>query len=373
MLQPSAPALGAAGDALVQLMVALKAASDASLANSVLNIQNARGDLKQELEEFLKKVREAAQQLRETKDDGGGLFGDVFDAIGDALGDLVGTIADACVDLVKSPYEISKAVVTNFGDTQAMLQALRNASLDLVRNGAVASDVKGFTQGVVSFCGALSEYLARYPLDAGLAALRGENPLAALKADAKALWQSFKHNVLENPAFWAVASVLAKGMAVAGAAATGGVLAIVAVGLLVALEVDRGTGAIEKVLGEKAAPWVRLGMELGAAGCLGVVAMGSQASGVLQSLQSGTALLQSGAAVYGGYTTIKQAQLAAEHVEQQAHILQSMNRMQQLQRLLDRLLASLEADSTCARKIEERGVQLVNTASATEAALIVPA
>ena len=49
-----------------------------------------------------------------------------------------------------------------------------------------------------------------------------------------------------------------------------------------------------------------------------------------------------------------------------------MNRMQQLQRLLDRLIGSLEDDSKNDEKIVERGASLIQTAAATNAAAIMP-
>jgi len=371
--EPGAPPFIASADALTQLLVALKGASDQSLEVSTQRIQGVRSDLKEQLDEFLEKVREAAERIREAKEDGGGFFGDVFDAIGSALGDILGTLIDAGVDLVKSPVELTKAVVTNFGDTQAMLAAIGNCSLDLVRNGSTAADVKGFTEGVVSFCGDLSEHLARFSVEAGAAMLSGKSPLDALRGDAQALWQSLEHNILDNRAFWAVTGAIAKGCALAAAAASGGAFLPVAVGLLVALEVDKQTGFIEKAVGAKAAPWVRFGLEVAAAGCLGLCAAGSQSGNLVKALQYGTSLVQAGGSVYSGYRIIQNAQQNAEQLEQQASMQESMNRMQQLSRLLSRLMDSLKSDSEDARTADESAVSLVKTASATEASLIVSA
>jgi hypothetical protein len=373
LVAPSAAALGVQGDALVQLLSALKVSSDFSLSSSTARIDGVRGDLKKQLDECLKKIHEAAEQLREAQDSGGGLFGGVFDAIGSVLGEVMGTLLDAGVDFLKSPYEVTKAVVQNFGDTHAMLNALGNCSMDLVQNGSVASDVKGFTEGVVSFCGDLSEYLARLPAEAGLAALKGNNPLEAMKANAQSVWQSLKHNILDNRAFWAVASVLAKGVAVAGALMSGGTLALVAVGLMVALEVEQKTGGLDKLVGEKAAPWVRLGIGIASAVCLGAAGFGTHGGAAVKTMQVTTSLVQSGGVIYQGYRTIQQAQRDAEQIEAQADIFSSMNRMQQLQRVLDRLLGSLKEDSERGTKIEERGVNVVATRAAAQAAQIMPA
>lgn len=371
---PSAASVGASGDALTQLLVALKGASDASMATSVLRIDGVRDDLKKQLDEFLEKVREVAKQLREADDDGGGWFGSIIGDIGSALGAALGTIADAAVDLVKSPYDVTKAVVENFGNAQAMLNALGTVSLDLVRNGSTAADVKGFTEGVVGFCGDLQEYLARLPAEAGYAAVTGRNPCDALKNDAQKVLQSLKHNILNNRAFWSVMGNLAKGVSVAAALMTGGALGIVAVGLMVLLEAEKGTGALEKAVGEKGAPWVRLGVGVAAAACLGVSAFGNASSnGVLGTLKLTTGLVQSGGSIYQGYRAIQQAGRDADQLDAQADILASMNRMQQLQRLLDRLIGSLKEEAKGSEKLVERGASLMQTQAATNAAAIMPA
>lgn len=374
LVEPSAASLGASGDALTQLLIALKGASDAGMATSELRIEGVRDELKAQLEDFLEKVREAAEKLREAEDDGGGWFGSLIDDIGSALGAALGTIADAAVDLVKSPYDVTKAVVENFGDAQAMLNALGTVSLDLVRNGSTAADVKGFTEGVVGFCGDLQEYLARLPAEAGYAAVAGRNPFEAFKNDAQKVLQSLKHNILDNAAFWAVTGNLAKGVAAAAAVMSGGALGIVAVGLMVLLEAEKGTGGLEKLVGEKAAPWVRLGIAVAASACLGVSAFGSSAgNGVLSTMKFTSSLVQSGGTVYQGYRTIKQAARDADQLDAQADILASMNRMQQLQRLLDRLLGSLKEDAKSADQFVERGASLIQTQAASNAAAVMPA
>jgi hypothetical protein len=154
---------------------------------------------------------------------------------------------------------------------------------------------------------------------------------------------------------------------------SGGTLAIVAVGLMLALELEQRTGALDKLVGEKAAPWVRLGVGLAAAACLGAGALGTQGSANLNALQLGTSLVQSGGVVYQGYRTIQQAQRDARQIELQADIVGSMTRMQQLQRLLDRVLGSTKEDSDSATKLEERGVAAVATQSANDFAALMPA
>lgn len=374
LTEPSAVALGGSGDALTQLLVALKGASDTAMSSSELRIQGVRDDIKKQLEDFLEKVREAAEQLRKADDDGGGWFGGIIDAIGSALGEALGTIADAAVDAVKLPYDVSKAVVQNFGDTQAMLRALETVSVDLVRNGSTAADVKGFTEGVVGFCGDFREYLARLPAEASYAALSGKNPLDVMKNDAQKMLQSLKHNILDNPGFWAVTGTLAKGVAAAAAVMSGGVLGIVAVGLMVALEAEKGSGMLEKAVGEKAAPWVRLGVGVAASVCLGVSAFGGgTSSGVLNTLKLTTGLVQSGGSIYQGYRAIEEANRQGDQIDAQAEIFGAMNRMQQLQRLLDRLIGGLKEDAKNDEKILGRGVSLIQADAATNAAAIVPA
>ena len=143
---------------------------------------------------------------------------------------------------------------------------------------------------------------------------------------------------------------------------------------MVALEAEKGTGLLEKAVGEKAAPWVRLGVGLAASVCLGAGAFAVGTSiGVVNTLQLTTGLVNSGGDIYQGYRAIQEANRQGDQIDAQAEILGSMNRMQQLQRLLDRLIGSLKDDSKNDEKIVERGASLIQTDAATNAAAIMPA
>jgi hypothetical protein len=185
------------------------------------------------------------------------------------------------------------------------------------------------------------------------------------------LWGSLKQNLLDNPHFWAVTGAIAKGVAVAGAVMSGGALAPVAIGLIVLMEADQRFGVIEKLVGKEAAPWVRLGVELGAAACL--LAGGASGSRLLDLVRSGAGFVQGAGAMYSAYHTAVSAEARADELEQQAELTSSVNRMHRLQRLLDTLLSSLDDDAKSNEQTRTLGTALVQTRVATHAALILPA
>ncbi len=361
-------------DALSQLLVSMQRAGEASLDLSTERILDVRGELHEKMQEFLGKIQKAAAESAKPHESGG-LFGGIVEFFGNALGKILGTLTDAGLDFAKLPFELTVDTVKHFGDSQAMLAAFQSSTLELVQNGSTASEVQGFTRGVVSFSGDLAETLTRFQLDSARALAEGRSPLDALSSDGGKLWDSLKRNILDNPDFWAVTAAVAKGVAVAaavaGGAATGGVLLPLAIGLMVALEADNRFGFIEKLVGKDKAPWVRAGLELAAAGCLAGAAGGSGQT--LDWLRAGAGMLQAGGSVYAGVRAIEDSQKLAAELDQQASLQASMNQSQRLQRLLDSLLASLKGDAKDQEKTRDLAVSVAQIQAATQAALVVQA
>src|SRR6185503_19726852 len=142
-------------------------------------------------------------------------------------------------------------------------------------NGDVAESVHGFTSGVLEFTADLAAFGVKLTAALTEATATGRDPMAALEDPLKALWSSCKKNILDNPDFWEVAGVVAKAAVIAGAAASGGVLGAAALVALAALELDQRTGFIEKAVGEKAAPWVRLVIGIAASLCVAFAGSGT--------------------------------------------------------------------------------------------------
>jgi hypothetical protein len=361
------------GDPMSELMMALQKQSDASLSLSTIRIQDTRGALNDQLEQYLEKVKEICKKLEAAKaeEDDGGWFSDCFDFVGDLVGELVGTLVDLQVDLITLPVDLGVDVVKNINDPAAMMQAMQSTCGQLAENGTVADDVHGFTKGVVAFTADLTELTARLQVDLAKGALTGEGLGQAIGGDLKKLWGSLKSNVLDNPHFWAVTGAVAKGVAVAGAVMTGGALAPVAIGLMVLMEADQRTGFIEKLAGKELAPWVRMGLAVGAAACLGFA--GGSDSRLLDALRLATGLVQGAGNIYSGYQAIVSANEQADAIDDQAELTTSMNRMQRLQRLLESLLSSLDDDAKSNEQTKKLGASLIQTQVATNAALILPA
>jgi hypothetical protein len=369
--EPTGGAVGS-GDALSELMIALQKQSDSSMAMTTTRIQDTRSSLNDQMKDYLEKMAEIARKLQEAKnDDGGGFFGDCFDFIGDLVGEIVGTLADLAVDAITMPVDLAVDIGKNINDPAAMLQAMQASGMKLVENGTVAEDVHGFTKGVVAFAGDLAELTAKLSVDLAAGVLTGEGLSQAVGGDMKKLWGSLKTNILDNPHFWAVTGAIAKGVAIAGTAMTGGALSIVAIGLMVAMEMDHKTGFVEKMVGKDAAPWVRLGMAAATAVCLGFA--GGADSGLLKTLQLATGLTNGAGTIYKGVRTIQLANERADALEQQAQLDTSLNRMQRLQRLLETLLSSLDEDSKSSEQTRSLGTSLLQTQVATNSALIFPA
>ena len=362
-------------DLLATLMLLMEEQSALTMGATENKIEAARGQLKEQLEQFLKQLKEALEAARKAKqeDDDGGLFGDIVDFVADIVGDLAGTIADFVVDAVEMPVELTVAFAKNLGDGRMLLQSIRGQLVELTSNGGVAADVDGFSEGVIKFAADLAVALPKLEATIARAIASGENVWEAIEGDAQELWHSFEKNILANPQFWAVASAVAKGLAVATAVVSGGTLSAVALGLMVLSELDARTDFVTKLVGEDAAPWVKIGIGVATSLCLGIGAAAGSANPLLTGLNASVGIVSGAGQVYQGYQAIRTADLRADELEREAALTQTLNRMQQLQRLIEGLLGELGEQAEDRTTVRELGSEIAQTQAATSAALIIRA
>lgn len=370
-------------DALGQMLFAIQRSGENNMAMTETRIQSARQAVREQLDKFMEQLQASLDAAKKAEEDDGGLFGDIIDFIGDALGAIVGTIADFAWDTITLPIDVAADIVTHLDDPGSILSSIKGDLLDLVRNGDVADSVSGFTSGIVKFTGDVATFAARLATEMTEAAVTGKNVWDAVKGEAARLWDSLKTNILENPQFWEVMSVVGKAAAVAGAVLSGGTLACVAVGLLVLSEVDKRTGFIESAVGKDAAPWVRLGIGLAAMVCTGFSAFSSggadlgsgfdSLSPAVHTVQGATTLIEGVGTIYQGYRIIEDSQQRADDLDRKADMQATLNRMQQLQRMVTDLLDLLRDQNEDQKTDRGLASDLVQTQAATNSAAIVPA
>ncbi len=360
-------------DAVSELMASLQRLGEASLASSEIGIQSARESLREQLDSLLTQLREAAERMQQQKKEHeSSWFGDALKFVGEVIGKITGTIVDFAVDAVWTPFEMTVAAVEHFGDRDAMYAAIRQSAAKLTSNGATAQNIEGFSSGVSAFAGDLADASLRLTATLAQGLLEGDLG-QRLSRELSNVWGSLETNVIDNPDFWAVSSAIAKGLAMAaavvGGGLTGGALLVVGVALLVLLEADERTGIIQKTCKE-AAPWVRMGIEVGAALCLACAGGGG---GVDQLFSAGTAAIQAGGGIYRGVRTIQHYNALAREVDAQADIQETTQHVHSLQRLLDRLLEALSQDAKDQEQIMSLGTDAVAASAAADGAVIAAA
>lgn len=362
------------GDLLATLMLLMEEQATLTMGATENKIAAAQEQLREKLQEFLKQLKEALDAARKAREeDDGGLFGDIVGFVSDIVGDVLGVVADFAVDAVEMPYEVAVGLAKNLGNPQAMLDVVRGQLVELTSNGGVAADVDGFTEGAGKFMADLAVALPKLEATIARALVTGENVWEAVKSDAKELYRSFEKNILANPEFWAVASAVAKGLAFATAVVSGGTLSGVAIGLMVLSELDARTNLIEEIVGKEAAPWVKIGIGVATAVCLGIGAEIGKANELISGLNTSVGILTGAGQVYQGYQAIQTADQRADALEREAALTQTLNRMQQLQRLIENLLGELTEQGENRTTVREIGSEIAQTQAATQGALIMRA
>lgn len=366
----SAPEATPPGDGLTLMLLLVERAAQQSMNTAETRIGATRKELKAELDDYLAKLADALRQAKEAKDHGG-FFSNLLGSIAKILGKVLGPILEHGIEIAKLPGEVVISVTKSVVNNQNVLDGLAKTASELVHEGGISKDIQGFTEGVVRFAAELTQFIGTVHLAVARAALTGGDVGELISEDAERLTNSLKANILENPHFMAVASAVAKGASVAAMVCTAGAatpLVIAGVVLLGVSELDRQTGLIEQVVGEQAAPYVRLGVQLAGACCFLVA--GGAADQSVQLLQRISAGLDGGLKIYAGVRTIIEGHRAADAIDKSAETLRSLQSIQQLQRLLQTLLQALEEKSEDRTKTRELGSDLVATHAATERALI---
>lgn len=359
---------------LATLLLLMEEQSALTMGATEDKIEATQALLKEKLEQFLKQLKEALEAARKAREeDDGGLFGDIVGGIADFVGDVLGTVADFVVDAVEMPVELTVALAKNLGDGRLMLDAVREQLSEISSNGKVAADVDGFTEGVGKFAADLAVALPKLEATIARALVTGENVWEAVQGDVTELWQSFEKNILANPEFWAVAGAIAKGLAVATAVVSGGTLSAVALGLIVLSEIDARTNFITELVGKDAAPWVKLGIGIATSVCMGIGAVAGNAQNLLNGLSASVNILNGAGQVYQGYQLIQTADARADELEREAAMTQTLNRMQQLHRLIESLLGELTEQSEDRTTVREIGSEIAQVQATTQGALIMRA
>ena len=356
-------------DALSHMLAMLAEQNSTSLRLNLEEIKTAREqleDLQRQLAEQLRRALAAAQKSQ--KKDKGGWFSRTFGKLVDEVAKVFAKHVEVVKDIVVLPADMTVSFAKNLGNREALLQSLRNDLNELSKSSDTEQAVAGFISGTTKFMTDVMAFEA--VLLAALAenAVRGEPLADAVKERGVALWESLKTNILENPEFWKVTERLVQALAVAAAIVSGGTLGIVAVALIVLLEADNRYGFIESAVGEKAAPWVRLGISLVAAACSAVGSAGI--SGALAWVQAAAGVIQGVGGVYQGVRTMQEADRKADEHDRQSDVQETLYRMQEIQRIIDALIELYEEKSEHRTQTTEAGVKLVQTQGDTQAALI---
>lgn len=332
-------------DLLAMIMAAVERMSSDSIDQTEKQIRADQKKLEKALNDYLDKIAAsiaAAKKAKKKKK--GGFFKRAARKVAKTCAKAVGSTADFLVDAVKTPVKVTIAVAKGIDNPiQAFTSALLNQLDELTSNGSVANSVEKFTQGVLEFSVALVDFVASYSAACLSGALNGD-PLAlkAIKDQAIELWDDFSDNILQNEGFWDIVEPLAKAAMIASAAATGGILGPVAVGVLIVLEVDARTGFLDDAVGKDAAPWLRLGLAVGAS--LAMSGSGDMAQ-VARFIQGGTAILGGLAAVDTARLDLKEAKRVKEEMFRQAEMQETLNQIRQLHDKVDELIDELEEKS----------------------------
>lgn len=355
-------------DLLSQLLLSIERQNQSSLQVNQQEIRAARDrmqDLQRQLAAELKRALEAAQHRRHKKH---GWFSKTFGGAIDLVAKVFAKQVEAMKDVVVLHADVAVSLAKHFGDKDALLQSLKHDLMKLNESSETEKAVQGFTAGTARFMVDAMGFQLVLVTALASAEAQNESMKEALKQQSTQLWNSLEANILENPDFWTVTARVGQAAAVAGAFASGGTLApAAAVVLMLALEADRRYGFIEEVAGQKAAPWVRLGMEAGATICLG---FGSHSSELLKWVQVSTTVLQGTGQVHHGVKAWQEGNRRSEELHRQADVQETLHYIRATQRLIDTLIDLYEDRSDHRERTADSSVRLVETQAATESALV---
>lgn len=356
-LPPPTTEAGQPTDAIGMLMVLMEEMARLGTDHSEAKIKANRDVQAEAMAEFQRKMEEAIRKQEEKKkeaDDGWGIFGDIVDAVcdfvGTVVGEIIGPVVEHLVDVVRAPFDI----VVGLCKGEALVDLLEQEVNDLQTEGKLGKTVTEAVKGVVNFVKDLVNAVTGF-----LEALtNGENPLSALADLGTDAWNALCNNVLENPAVMEVLGVVMKVVAVAATLASGGILGPLAAGLYILSELDQHFGLFEKAFGEDVGKWVSAGVQLVAAvvGAVATAGADLDARGTIQETVSYVAIgVQLGSSVNNLIEAGRDRELAHDMADLQG----IMNRMAQLQRMMETLLQELQERVEGRDRGREGGLKLV--------------
>jgi hypothetical protein len=368
------PESAGGGDGLAMMLLMMERAAQHSMSDKQVRIQETRDNLKAELSKFLDQIEEAMRAIREAKEDDGGFFGNLLGSIAKIVGKIMGPLLEVSLEQMKLPADLVIGVGTSIAKDQSVLDSIKQTTFALAESGQISEDARGFTEGAMRFTGDFMEFMVKANAAIAQAALTGEDAGELLQDDLHQLKSSVERNIVDNPHFWAVtraATAAAGAIAITFTAGAATPLAVAGLSLLAVSEADRQTGFLNALPGDLA-PIARIGIQIGAAVCLGLG--GASASPkALEILEIVTKVVQGAALVYDGARTLLEGSREADDIDRAAEQLATLQSMQRLQRMLEQLLDALEDDSEDHTRTRELGQAVASTQTATEAAVIIPA
>lgn len=356
-------------DALTEMLLALERQNQTSLELNLSEIKAAReriADLQRQLADELARALEAARRSQKKKK---GWFSRTFGSVIDVVAKVVAKQTEAMKDVVVLHADLAVSMVRHFHDREALFRSVKHDLLELSESSETERAVEGFTAGTLKFMGDVAAF--QFVLVAALAenAVEGDAlhqaARDALRDQTEKLWDSAETNILENPDFWTVTGRLAQGVAVTTALASGGSLAPVAVVLVLALEADNRFGYLEDVFGKEAAPWVRVGLHIGAA-----ASSGSSSSDVLKWMQVALLAIEGAGDVHRGVRTWQEGNRSGDELDRRADMQETLHQIQATQRLMDALIELYEEKSDHRTRTAEASADLVETQGQIQAALV---
>jgi hypothetical protein len=174
-------------------------------------------------------------------------------------------------------------------------------------------------------------------------------------------------NIVENPAVMEVLGTVMQVVAVAGAVASGGALALVAAGLIALSMVDKHTGLCNEVFGDKAGPWVSMGIGVAGAVLGGLATMDlsklaeldpSALQGMVDDMKSVLTVTNGVLSAVAAYKGAQQLLRQADRLDDFADLKQLMNRMAEIQRMIDALLTEVEDRSESRTRVMKGAAQV---------------
>jgi hypothetical protein len=343
-------------DALGMFMLLMEEMARLGTQYSQTKIEANRELQAEAMAEFQRKIDEAirkSQEQAKEADDGWGIFGDIIDAVcdfvGTVVGEVLGPVVEHVIDVVRAPLDIAVGLCKG----QALVTLMEQEARDIESQGKLGKTVTEAVKGLVTFVKDVVNAVTGF-LEALSA---GENPLDALIDLGEDAWNALCTNVLENPAVMEVLSVVAKVVAVAATLASGGILGPLAAGLYLLSELDQQFGLFEKAFGEEAGRWVAVGVQLAAA-VVGTIASLGTDLGALGSVQETLGYVAAGVQIASGVNNLIEAGVDRDLAHNSADLQGLMNRMAQLQRFMDTLLAELQERVEGRDRVREGGLRV---------------